>query len=126
MGFRVSSKLIIFFSVTIACALLSNQFMVQEKTKPLSTNKLKEECCRQCTDIIQEMPALMHMIASTQSSSFDTLQDYIDGDGVLFKKLTKEQLIKYNKLLNDIAQLCQNFTTEITSILKQINELKSI
>ncbi len=127
MGFRISHRMILAVSLTAVCVVLSNQFVVKKKPKVPSTSKFKEQCCERYTQVVQLVPDIMHATADVQTIAFDTLQRYCEGDAsCLGANMSKEQLIKYNKILNDMADVCQNFTTEITALLKQINALKSI
>lgn len=127
MGFRISHCIIVVVSLSLVCFALSNQFTVKQKNKLPSVSALKERCGECYADIVRMIPAIMHTVADVQTAAFDTLQRYCEGDSSCFgKNMSKEQLVKYNKLLNSMADSCQNFTTEITTLLKQIDELKNV
>lgn len=127
MDFRIAQRIVIIASFTLVGAVLSNQFVVQKKTKLPSTHKLKEQCCEQYARIIQLIPGVMHSTADLQTIAFDILQRYCEGDAAcLGSDLTKEQLVTYNTLLNKMANVCENFTTEITQLLKQIHAIKTV
>ena len=106
--------------------MFANPFVAKKKEKIPSANQLKQDCCEVHTEIIQMVPQMMRVLADLQQQAFDVLERYCRGESSCFAGASKEQLDKYNKLLNNIAAACQNFTTEINTQLKAINELKIV
>lgn len=126
MGIRYAHYVIFFVSLAAGCLIFSNPFVAKKKEKVPSVNQLKQDCCEVHTEIIQTVPDMMRAIANVQQQAFDLLEKYCKGESSCLSNATKEQLDKYNKLLNNIAALCQNFTTEINAQLAAINELKIV
>lgn len=126
MGIKQTQYLILLISLFVGGFILSNQFVAKKKEKLPSTNTLKMDCCELHTEIIKMVPEMMRVIADVQQQAFEVLERYCKGESSCFTGASKEQLAKYGKLLNNIATLCQNFTTEINAQLRAINELKIV
>lgn len=115
-----------FVSLAAGCFLFANPFVAKKKEKAPSANQLKQDCCEIHTEIIQMVPEIMRAMADMQQQAFDVLEKYCRGESTCLAKASKQDLDKYNKLLNSIVVICQNFTTEINAQLKAINDLKIV
>lgn len=125
MGIRYA-YIICFVSIAAGCFVFPNPFVAKKKEKVPSANQLKQDCCEIHTEIIQMVPQMMRAMADVQEQAFDVLEKYCRGESTCLAKASKQELDKYNKLLNNIAAICQNFTTEINAQLKAINDLKIV
>lgn len=115
-----------FVSLVAGCFIFANPFVAKKKEKIPSANQLKQDCCEVHTEIIQMVPEMMRVMADIQQQAFNVLEKYCRGESTCLANASKQELDQYNKLLNNIAAICQNFTTEINVQLKAINELKIV
>ncbi len=115
---------IIFLFCIISSYLLAEQFIVKKKTKTPSTGKLKEMCCEQFADLLHQIPAIMHLLADVQTTSYGAISGYCEGVKTSFcESASKEQLKQTAQTLTELNQLFSDFIKKTNTKIQKVTDI---
>ena len=96
------------------CLVLAESFVVKNPKRSTSITSLKENCCEECSTLLELFPDIMHAMATIQSIAIKTIRGYWEGDKqTMCLRTTKSQLESCCKKLTALREQMEQMKKEL-------------
>ena len=96
-----------------ACYVCAQDLVIKKKKNP-SKSSIQQQCCECCVDLVQEIPAVIELLAQAQQEDMKHVYAYFEGDAqAVFSKAQKERLAQAADKMNELNKTLQNLKKEL-------------